>query len=274
MPNSEDHPLRDVLPLAEGFGRGLRKIRLENQLTLDKVASTATVFGLKWSTARVVEFEKGRIPITLPTLMRLGTTLTALTGRPVTLSELLDWDHWLELPGEGVIHSQAFRQAFSGGGVDLRQGDELENERDDTIDASTVMADVPPGITVRQLKYMHEYSGLADERAARKLGMSHDEFLAFAYAVLGTSLAERTHGIRYEDGATVSDSPQRRGHTTRKLSGQIEQFARRYKDGDPLFVSIMARLHTLWGDASDAEKANWRADVERALAEIEGSEHG
>jgi transcriptional regulator with XRE-family HTH domain len=272
MASNEDHPLRDVLPLAEAFGRGLRSIRTQHGLTLDKVASTASLFGLKWSTARVLEFEKGKIPITLPTLMRLGTTLTALTGQGVTISDMLDWGHWLELPGagSGVIHADAFRQAFAGGPVDIRQGDDAENERDDALDASSVLPEVPPGITARQLKFMHEYAGLADERASKKLGMTLDEFLAFAFPMLGISLSERTMSMsmRFENGDLVDDGPQARGHLSRKLSRIVGAFAELYKSGDTSALEIMANLHSLWGESED-EKASLQNRINEVLRAID-----
>ncbi|MFK3672111.1 helix-turn-helix domain-containing protein [Leifsonia aquatica] len=224
------HPLRDVMPLAEAFGAGLRRIRLENSLTLDRVASASSTFGLKWSTARVVEFENGRIPITLPTLMRLGTALTALTGRGVSLADLLGWDHWLELPGSpgGLIHAEAFRQAFSGGPVDLRQGDELEWASDAAIAPSQVLPGVPEGITTHQLRFGHEYAGLADERAARALGVSLDVFLSYALPVLGTSLTE------YRDSRLRRDAnAQERGQLTRRATKVVREFAERFESGDP-----------------------------------------
>jgi transcriptional regulator with XRE-family HTH domain len=272
MASNEDHPLRDVLPLAEAFGRGLRSIRTQHGLTLDKVASTASLFGLKWSTARVVEFEKGKIPITLPTLMRLGTTLTALTGQGITISDMLDWDHWLELPGDGsgVIHADAFRQAFAGGPVDIRQGDDSENERDDALDASTVLPEVPPGITARQLKYMHEYAGLADERASKKLGMTLDEFLAFAFPVLGISLSERTMSMsmRFENGELLDEGPQARGHLSRKLSRTVGAFADLYRSGDERAVEIMTNLHLLWGESA-GQKASIQDRINEVLRSID-----
>lgn len=236
-----------MLPLAEGFGLGLRKIRQDAELTLEKVASAATSFGLKWSTARVVEFEKGKIPITLPTLMRLGTALTALVGRPVTLSALLGWDHWLELPGGGVIHADAFRQAFAGGGIDLRQGDQSEADKDEGMEAHALLDDVPPGLSVRQLRFMHDYARLADERAAKRLGMSFDRFLAFCFALLGTSLTE------FRDTLLPSEAnAQERGQFTRWATERIRAFAARYDDGDAEVVHLMSTLGDIWA------KQQWR----------------
>jgi transcriptional regulator with XRE-family HTH domain len=246
------HPLRDVMPLAEGFGLGLRRIRLENGLTLDRVASAASAYGLKWSTARVVEFENGRIPITLPTLMRLGTALTQLTGEGVTLSDLLGWDHWLELPGRGggVIHAQAFRQAFSGGAIDLRQGDEIEWQRDEAIVPSEVLPGVPEGLKTRQLRFGHEYAGLADERAAKTLGVSLDVFLSYALPVLGTSLTE------YRDSRLrLHANSQERGQLTRRAVKVIQEFAARFESRDPEAIEQMRQY--VEGDA------RWRPLADR-----------
>lgn len=232
-----DHPLRDALPLGEGFGRGLRRIRDAHGLTLDKVASAATFYGLKWSTARVVEFEKGRIPITLPTLMRLGTALTVLTRESVTLSDLLDWDHWLELPGGGVIHALAFRQAFAGGPIDLRQGDREEFERDLGLRAHDLVPDVPEGMTVRQLRFMHEYMGIADERAAKRLGLTVDQFLAYCFPLFGLPLSEyRNSRLGFEANA------QQRGRLTRWLTALVADLAERHKAGEPEAVELMSSL--------------------------------
>ncbi|TQK19116.1 hypothetical protein FBY40_1607 [Microbacterium sp. SLBN-154] len=250
-----------MLPLAAAFGRGVRKIRTDHGLTLDRVATTATLFGLKWSTARVVEFENGKIPITLPTLMRVGTALTALTEKPVTLSDMLGWDRWLELPGGGVIHSDAFRQAFAGGPVDLRQGDDVEFARDDATDASALIEGVPPGITARQLKWMHEYAGLADERAAKTLGLSLDEFLAFAFPVVGMALSQATH-------AGGSESPQQRGHRTRRLTRLVGEFVELYRSGDPRVVGIMSRLADLWRSEDPDAKAAVRASIDEVVDEL------
>jgi transcriptional regulator with XRE-family HTH domain len=258
MSENTDHPLRDVLPLAEAFGRGLRDIRTANGLTLDKVASTATTFGLKWTTARVVEFERGKIPISLPTLMRLGTVLTALTGRSVTLVEMLGWDHWIELPGQdhSVIHADAFRQAFNGGAVDLRQGDEVERSKNDAVDASDLIPGVPPGTTVRQLKYMHEYAGLADVRAAKSLGLPFDEFLVFCQAMLHSTFGEVTMQLtsNHEFGRLKDAGPQSRGHLTRRLTRMLEKFIEMYRAGDERAVGVMRDQHKFWDSAGAEEK--------------------
>ncbi|CAN5237968.1 hypothetical protein BH09ACT1_BH09ACT1_06820 [soil metagenome] len=228
MPADDFTPSDDVIALSTGFGLGLRKIRIKEGLTLDRVATAATSMGLKWSTARVVEFEKGKIPASLSTLMVLGTVLTALVGRGFALSELLGWDRWLELPGGLIIHSDAVRQALSGGQTDLRPRTSGAPERHEiTYSASPVNSPLE-ALTAEQLFQLRRTAGLADQRAAKRLGMELDEFLAFAFPVLGASLSA------YRDSRLPAGaSAQERGQFSRRAVALVKEFAARYVAGDP-----------------------------------------
>lgn len=75
--------------LAEAIGAGARELRLGANVTLEQMAQAAKLYGLRWTSGRVGDFEAGRIAPTLPTLIAAAAALGKAIGRPVALCELI-----------------------------------------------------------------------------------------------------------------------------------------------------------------------------------------
>lgn len=218
------------MPFNQVVGSNVRRLRLERGLTLDEIASNVRFYGLKWTTSRVIEFEKGQIPATLGTMMLVAFALGQLSNKHVRLAEMVEFDGWLELPTNTSIRSETFRAALNGAEVNLMTDSDYEQEqidKDTSIQAADVIQEVPRGVTVHDLKFMHEYAGLADERAAKKLGMTLDEFLGYCWLIWHYPMGETAWKL-----AGHKASPQAVGQVSRKLIKEMQRFVEEHKTGN------------------------------------------
>lgn len=201
------------------IGENAREIRTESGLTMDAVARVAREYGLKWTTARVVELERGKLAISVATLVTLAHVLATATDRRITLQDLLDGHGYVTLTPSLTVTTEALRDAVSGGVLPFRVGD-LADGKDRMIRsvvetlaaAQLIAADVDPEVWTETLRT----AGLADERAAERIGIDRMQFLAHAARLWGRSLtAERDR--RSGEGVTA----QARGQITRQLEKAV-----------------------------------------------------
>lgn len=197
--------------LEEAVGRAVRLERDEHGLTLDQLATEMRERGVKWTTARVIEFEKGQLRLTLPILLALTQSLRALVGRHYMLSDLIPDDRaWLKLTDTWRTPRHLVREVLDGIPVPLPivNGDVPDSgpwrHESSVIEDMRVSSD---SITAT----------LAEQRAARRIGVRPRQVAMWANMLWGTHLDDEV-SRRAGDGA----SSQARGHVTRLLVDEIK----------------------------------------------------
>lgn len=228
------------------------RIRREYGLTLDQVAGAARSNGASWSASSVSNIERGQASLTLPTLLYLALALGDLIGRPLTLSDLLGDAEALSLVADGRYSMKRtwVDAALKGAQVvmtDHRPIDSLDLENDTDVDESfedevlhkmREMGDreltrpenhdalaqhleesqMPPEPT-RRSTTRGGAGSLAEERAAKKLGISTARLRQLAHSLWARPLEDES-ARRAGPGTT----PQSRGRVTRVLVDEIRAF--------------------------------------------------
>jgi transcriptional regulator with XRE-family HTH domain len=194
----------DTIPVV--LGRNVRRLRTSGGLTLAAVAEEVRSYGVRWSTGRITRIEQGDGSVTVETLIVLSLGLSELLGTAVTPAQLLSSDDPVQL-GEGVaVRSDALGEVLAGRKTSLLL--------DDVEGAVEALAQ-----TTRQVSETRAtvHAGLAEERAARKLGWSDEELSQLALSLWGRSLSVEARA-RAGEGAT----PQKVGHVTRELMAELK----------------------------------------------------
>lgn len=83
---------------ASAVGRFLLQTRSRYDLTLDQIAQAGRDYGATWSASSVRNIEKGQASLTLTNLLVLGLAIGRVTGKPVTLTDLLGDAEVFDLP--------------------------------------------------------------------------------------------------------------------------------------------------------------------------------
>ena len=155
----------------------------------------AESFGLPWSTGRVSAFERGDVSPTLPTLYAYARALSAASGEPVTLADLLDGDGDVTINDDVVTPLSKLRGAVSGQPV-MGLGE------------ATILG----GRFVGSTKKLSE----TDIRICKSIGVEPNAGLAAMVELWGhTFSTERDR--RSEPG----DNAQRRGQISRQLKADL-----------------------------------------------------
>lgn len=211
-----------VTTVAKALGGNVRAIRQAHELTLSDVAKAVRAYGLQWSTGRVGDIENGRGAVTIETAVALSLALSEATGQPVTVPDLVRpaQDEALTL-GKGVdVYAGAFVDVVRGEKTELRASEVVGDvEAVNRALSSTVelFSDVGEGVKVGQVRAALKARDLADQRAARKLGVSEGAFIGACLRRWGQLLSQEA---AYRAGAGAS--PQARGQITRKLLEELK----------------------------------------------------
>lgn len=205
-------------------GANAKRMRVDSGSTLDAVATRAQIYGLKWSTARVVELERGRLAVGIHTLVLLAQVMGDITGNRVAIGDLLASDSWIELTPSVAVSSRWLQGTAAGVPVALRPSDTekgLQPIYDGLLDVAQsdpLSAELPPDLGFEELERVAEMPrGIAEERAARILGISPLAVNAYALTLWGKSLSEK------RDEASADASAQARGHRTRALVSELRR---------------------------------------------------
>ncbi len=211
-------------PLAEIIGANARRIRLESEVTLDRISLLARSYGLKWSTARVVEMEKGKLPVTASLLVILAHVLGAARNYPVSLPELLEHDGEVLLNEQTLVASNVLLDAFAGGPVVIPTTQEqIEGGKTAMLEWLSKTAPLmPEGMSLGDPKVMKLLDameeGLTEKRAAKELGVPTIVLNAHSMHLWGKSLSAERDEVSDEH-----DSPQARGYKTRMLLVKLRE---------------------------------------------------
>lgn len=207
----------DSRTLAQLVGENVRLIREREGLTLDAVVRSARQVGLKWSTARVVELQNGKLAVSAGLLLALPHVLGSAAGRRLTVGDLLAGDGLVQLTPDLTVTVAAARSVIAGRDAPFRIAEVAGGH--ERLASGALKAVTASGRVQRSAKGDWDATlaaaGLADERASSRLGMPLIEFLSHAHELWGRSLtAER-------DARAVGATSQERGQITRQLEREI-----------------------------------------------------
>lgn len=228
---------------ADAVGEFLRSFREEHGLTLDAVARAGREHGASWGTASVGNIEAAKAALTVPTLVTLALALNRLTGRALTLSDLLGSTEFVTLmPGAQPVSRPWLDRVLAGDSVTLKATDiassrpyeerkaadelaalqaETGHLRDPTdqevVRALVDMRQEPPEEEGAELTAT-PIASLAEMRAAKKIGVEPAELQRWAKVLWGRSLEQEAFRR-----AGHESTPQKRGRVTRTLVEEIRK---------------------------------------------------
>lgn len=238
---------------AGAVGRFVARYRQKHSLTLDMVASAGRVFGATWNTASIRNIEAGKFSPTIQSLLILALALGHLSGTSVRLDDLFGDAEAFESPTlspDGHAPRGWVKGALSGAQIlgerpaavaerpkfrspAHERAAELEQYRNDLREMGA------PASSLRQANaLLHEalldasqeppdpddeclVSGpptLAEERAAKKLGITAPMLQGLAQRLWGQSLEDESL-----ERAGAESSPQKRGIETRRLLQEMRE---------------------------------------------------
>lgn len=220
----------DGVPLAEVVGRNVRRLR--GDATTDELAKACRRYGLNWGTGRISDLEHGRVSPRLDTLVVLAHALWDACGRPVYLSDLVEHDGFIALPGSRAmaIKPAALQRFLRGKPVVIQVGDvpygddfmpmahELENLTPEA--GAKYFAELPPAVYEVETELWlqaQKQSGEPEARMAKALGIHEGNLAALTAYLWGHTLsAERNRR------AGADANAQDRGRITRQLKAELK----------------------------------------------------
>ncbi len=215
---------RENLP--QVIGANFRRIRTEHGVTLGAVASHARRVGLRWNTAKVGDFERGRsrspfgdvLAAVLALDNAIGAGHGARRGRPrVMLADLVASDGYVVVTEDFAPTGDALAAVCAGKPWELGAPDTAE-----TADVEALLAPAPSpfgeyGMRVCDVVDMRKRSDVTETRTARRLGISPDELLILAWRLF----SGRTYSE--ERDRRCAGNPARRGPVSRELITELER---------------------------------------------------
>lgn len=211
--NTSARPIREII------GHNVREIRDEHGVTADELGRELRHYGMKWNVNRVSELERGQKAVGIPELVTLSLALSSLTGSTTTPGDLLDSGDPVELAEGVTLQNNALRRVVEGDD-DLKVGDVVGGV--EAVNAAInhsleSLRGISESIPFGQVRQAVRDRGLADHRAARKLGWTDDEFLRHCLDRWGRMLSVET-----ERRAGPDANAQRRGRITRELIDELK----------------------------------------------------
>ncbi len=212
------------------IGANIRRLRDQRGSTQDDVAREFQAVGLDWSRAIVAAVEDGR--------RRIGADDLVLAAYALGVSpaDLLEGSGPV-LAGALAVRLADLREAFSDQPVrQVRAWVPKQSEAEKRAMSRQLQATIRylesawPDVTVQELAAAkRDARGEAEQKAARRLGVSAEDVSVAAHARWGRSLtAERD--ARVEDAEPTADRrvlQARRGHVTRQLLADLGPVKRR-----------------------------------------------
>jgi transcriptional regulator with XRE-family HTH domain len=190
-----DEPQR----LAVVLGRRCREIRTEIGARQDDLAAAARVVGLRWTGAKVSDFEAGRWTSSFETVLAVSLSLelaasAAGKDRPVTLADLIGDEGTIELTEEVTMSASALSKVC--------RGSPWEKSMDEPKGVEGVLA----------------RSGLAEDRLAKRLNITRELLAQTSWRLWQRSFSEERD---LRSGADAN--AQLRGQVSRSLQAEIEK---------------------------------------------------
>ena len=232
--------------ISAAVGAFVSQVRREHGLTLDQIARAARSYGASWSASSVSNIERGQASLTLPTLLLLALALGDLVEQPLTLSALLGDAELLTLVsgGQHPVKRSWVDGVLKGAEVTRSSVERVyaedDHEVDEELEAEVLLkmremrgreatraegadqvaqlleqSQMPPEPATRN-PAKGDAGSLAEERAAKKLGISIAQLRQLALALWARSLEEES-----SRRAGTDSTPQARGRVTRVLVDEI-----------------------------------------------------
>lgn len=211
----------ELAELPDIVGRNARAYR-ERQAgaTLEEVAVKARENGLTtWVGSTVSSLERGRVSPTVPTLYMLARTYTDLVGKPITIADLCAYAGPIRLSEHLTIHGESLAAALRGRPADGDIGD-AGTEAWRRAQAQHVIAEhgSRAGVSITELSRAIASAGLAEQRAAKDLGVDVERL-----ALLALSRWGRTWSAERDDRAGEGANAQRRGQVARSMKDELRE---------------------------------------------------
>ncbi|MCK1801781.1 helix-turn-helix domain-containing protein [Brevibacterium sp. R8603A2] len=216
------------MELADVFGVNLKAIRRRHGVTLDEVAKASRQFGTKWTAQRVAGMESGKVSVTVATVCTAAWALSEVSPVLVHPGDLLRTEAPIEVHPGFAVSGDAVADTLEGEVGQLRIGDLADPRAAATEMAegmSRILSEWGPGMTMGDARRLDSRIGLADRRAADRLGVSARRLSGAAFQRWGQLLSEAV-----DEQAGVEASPQRKGHVTRKLEAELREVLDRGDD--------------------------------------------
>jgi hypothetical protein len=218
--------------LAAVVGANARRMRLRADAKTDDVAKLAREFGLtKWKDANVSALERGRVSPTVPTLYVLGLVFSELLGEPVTLADLCECEDNVQVADELAVPGEAITNALRGSPIDRHNKttrdflDRIRIQRvknamsDNPMVSVTVRDKLPHGLRPGDIGRAVLQVGLAEQRAAKDLGVDPDQFAAFCLLHYGRTFAEER-----DRRAGLGANAQKLGQVVRAMKDELRPY--------------------------------------------------
>ncbi|WP_155849986.1 helix-turn-helix domain-containing protein [Arthrobacter sp. H41] len=205
--------------LAAVVGENARRLRIEGGATMESVVKYARHAGVKWTTARIVDLERGKLSPTLPMLLVLAHALKLATQNDVTLAALLQHDGMIRLNERTVLPGAVIERYVNGEPVFFSIRDQPEMVDRITRMLEGVEENLPSNLYLDEdyEGFLTSY-GLGDERAAKSLGISKKDMMERAKDRWGHNLSTER-----DRRAGPDASAQKRGQITRTLLDELKK---------------------------------------------------
>jgi transcriptional regulator with XRE-family HTH domain len=196
----------------------LRRLREDAGFRQDDLARRSRVVGLDWTASTVAAVETSRRAVGLDEALLLAIVLEC------KVAELFEGDVDVRMGTRAQVHLSTARQLVQGyGGDDVANFTTPNRSSADGTDLIGIWRRIWPSMKVGDIERVENgAAGEAERKAARKLGIDPIDVSVAAHRLWGQSLTE-------ERDAQVSpeSSPATRGHITRALLLQIEDYLER-----------------------------------------------
>ncbi len=225
----------------------MRALRAEHHCTADDVAEAARRFGLRWQRSTVASIETGKRGLSAEELLMLPIVMTQALSEvtddviDVSLGYLLDVEAELsdgvEMLPQGAHELLAQKPVTTGRRAGFRfpkfVAEVLEKldpggkHRADQRRIEQLWPDVHGHVTINfdhLFAVTRAASGEAEQKAARKLGVSGLDIAAVSFRLWG-------HGLTEERDSRAGDNATRRGHVSRALAEDIRAVLREVDNG-------------------------------------------
>jgi hypothetical protein len=230
-------PAGSAQRVADVMGANARRLRTTAELTLDEVSIAARKRGLKWSEARVADFEAGRVAPSLTTLIavvlalqdagcgkiRLDTLLRSATK--IQINDLLELNDGQVIGLLGGRREQAPKlpgekqEKIPKSAAKPKEHSSAIAERHATKRRAAPTTDpLPPPDRQAMLAAVENASGATEERTRKALGIGKTEL-----ANLSLTLWNRTFSQERDRRAGRSANAQKRGQVSRQMRKELQR---------------------------------------------------
>lgn len=208
------------------MGANCRRIRVDADVTQNKLALHARDVGLRWTASKVGDFESGRAAtVPLQTALLVSVALTLATGRNVSLADLVQADGFVVLSDALVVRGPKLVDVMNGADWDLRAKDtgqklepgvlkEMFAQFADDSDRYPWLADM----TLKDVSAVKDRSGLDEARLAKRLEVS-----SFILAAASARLWNASVSDERDQRAGVGANAQHRGRISRELAKELKE---------------------------------------------------